>query len=63
MGIISAMCLEDAQSGQFYGPGVGMMAGKGKATAFDLEPFYDNPETHHLIWEMSSEAVGTTFLA
>lgn len=63
MGILSAMCLEDAQSGQFYGPGAGMMAGKGKAIAFDLEPFYDNPETHHLIWEMSSEAVGTAFLA
>lgn len=62
MGILSAMCLPKVESGQFYGPGAGMMAGKGKAIAFALEPFYDNPETRALLWSKSVEAVGATYL-
>lgn len=61
MGIISGMCLPDAQSGQFYGPGEGMMAPKGKAKPFPLEDFYDNAETRELLWSKSEEATGVTF--
>jgi NAD(P)-dependent dehydrogenase (short-subunit alcohol dehydrogenase family) len=61
MGILSAMCLPDAKSGQFYGPGAGAMAGKGKAVAFALESYYDNAETRDLIWRKSNEAVGASY--
>ncbi|MBL4686695.1 MAG: SDR family NAD(P)-dependent oxidoreductase [Nannocystaceae bacterium] len=61
MGIISCMCLPDATSGQFYGPGPGMMAVKGPAIAFALEGFYDNEETRELLWERSSAAIGRDF--
>ncbi|MGI9610156.1 MAG: SDR family NAD(P)-dependent oxidoreductase [Acidimicrobiia bacterium] len=61
MGILSCMCLPGATSGQFYGPGSGMTAMKGKAEPFDLEPFYDNPETRELLWTKSEEAIGKTF--
>lgn len=61
MGILSCMCLPDAQSGQFYGPGSGITAIKGKAEPFVLESFYDNPETRDLLWRKSEEAVGKTF--
>jgi len=63
MGILSAMCLAETESGQFYGPGAGMMASKGKAVAFALEPFYDNPETRSMIWSKSCAAVGASYLA
>ncbi len=62
MGILSAMCLPEATSGQFYGPGEGAMAGKGKAVAFGLEPYYDNPETRALLWSKSADAVGGSYL-
>ena len=61
MGILSGMCLADAASGQFYGPGSGITAIKGKAEPFPLESFYDNPETRELIWRKSEEAIGKTF--
>lgn len=61
MGLISAMCLPDAQSGQFYGPGKGMMALKGEVKPFALEPLYDNQETRTLLWEKSNDAVGLNF--
>lgn len=61
MGILSCMCLLDAKSGQFYGPGSGMLAPKGKAEPFDLESFYDNPETRELLWKKSEEAIGMEF--
>jgi NAD(P)-dependent dehydrogenase (short-subunit alcohol dehydrogenase family) len=63
MGILSAMCLPDAQSGQFYGPGAGAMAGKGRAVAFALESYYDNAQTRDLIWRKSNEAVGGSYLS
>ncbi len=61
MGILSGMCLPDATSGQFYGPGSGITAIKGKAEPFDLEPFYDNPETRELLWTKSEDAIGKSF--
>ena len=61
MGILSCMCLPNATSGQFYGPGSGMTAIRGKAEPFELESFYDNPETRQLLWRKSEEAIGKTF--
>ena len=58
MGILACMCVKDAQSGAFYGPGSGAFAMKGPARPFALESFYDNPETRALLWTKSSEAVG-----
>ena len=58
MGILSCMCLPDASSGQFYGPGSGPLANKGPAVPFDLEPFYDNERTRTLLWDKSEEAIG-----
>lgn len=61
MGILSGMCLPNARSGQFYGPGKGTTAMKGRAVPFDLEPFYDNEATRTLLWDKSNEAVGGQF--
>ena len=61
MGLISCMFLPEAQSGEFYGPGKGSMAMKGKAIMFPLEAFYDNEGTRNLIWEKSCEAIGESF--
>jgi NAD(P)-dependent dehydrogenase (short-subunit alcohol dehydrogenase family) len=62
MGILSCMCLPEAQSGQFYGPGKGRLAGKGKALPFALEKQYDTPETRDLLWSTSCKAIGMDFL-
>lgn len=62
MGIISCICLPDAQSGQFWGPGSGATAMKGKAEPFALEPFYDNAESRELLWQKSAEATGNAFV-
>jgi len=61
MGLLSCMCRADAKSGQFYGPGSGMMAARGPAVPFELESFYDNEKTRTLLWERSTEAVGGEF--
>ena len=61
LGILSGMFLPEAQSGQFWGPGSGMMAMKGPAVSFSLEPRYDNPETRDMLWSMSCDAIGETF--
>ncbi len=61
MGILSCMCLPDAKSGQFYGPGSGAMAMSGKAEPFDLEPYYDNAATRDLLWTKSEAAIGGDF--
>ena len=61
MGLISCMFKADAQSGEFYGPGKGTTAMKGKAIAFPLESFYDNPKTRELLWQKSCEAIGEDF--
>ncbi len=58
MGILSCMCLETAQSGQFYGPGSSSFALKGKAEPFPLESFYNNQATKELLWKKSCEATG-----
>jgi len=62
MGLISCMCLPNAKSGQFYGPGSGMTAMRGKAEPFDLESFYDNEVTRTLLWEKSEAATGGAFV-
>jgi NAD(P)-dependent dehydrogenase (short-subunit alcohol dehydrogenase family) len=61
MGILSCMCLPEAQSGQFYGPGSGSSAFKGEAKPFALEDFYNNPATRDLLWQKSEEAIGQSF--
>jgi NAD(P)-dependent dehydrogenase (short-subunit alcohol dehydrogenase family) len=62
MGILSCICLPEAKSGEFYGPGSGMLAMKGEAKPFPLESFYNNKETKELIWKKSCEAIGKEFL-
>ncbi|MCB1144187.1 MAG: SDR family NAD(P)-dependent oxidoreductase [Leptospiraceae bacterium] len=61
MGILACMCLAEAKSGEFYGPGSGPMALKGEAKPFPLESFYDNPKTRELLWKKSCEAIGKEF--
>lgn len=61
MGLLSGMCLTEAKSGQFYGPGSGNTAFRGEAKPFALESFYDNAETRDLLWSKSEEAIGGTF--
>ncbi len=62
MGLLSCMCKPDVQSGEFYGPGSGSFALRGKAVAFPLEGFYDNEETRTLLWQKSCDAVGREFV-
>ncbi len=61
MGILSAMCLPDAKSGEFYCPGLGVTAMKGRAKPFALESFYDNEAVRELLWAKSTEAIGKSF--
>jgi hypothetical protein len=61
LGILSCAVLPEAQSGEFYGPGSGMMASKGEAKPFALEEQYDNAETHELIWSKSCGAISKDF--
>ena len=61
MGILSCMCLPDAASGTFYGPGSGATAMSGEAKPFALESYYDNDETRTLLWAKSNEAIGRDF--
>ena len=61
LGILSCMCLPEAQSGDFYGPGSGNFSLKGAAIRFDLEPFYDNDDVRELLWSKSCEAIGRSF--
>ena len=62
LGLLSCTVLPDAQSGEFYGPGSGMMASKGKVKAFAMEKKYDNPEIRSLLWDKSCEAIGKEFI-
>ena len=50
IGILSCICLPEAKSGQFWGPGKGMMAMKGKAKPFKLEKTYN--ETNRSLEQM-----------
>ena len=61
MGLLSCICLPDAQSGQFYGPGSSTTAMRGKAGPFALESFYDNDATRDLLWNKSEAAIGASF--
>lgn len=62
MGILSCLCLPGVPSGTFYGPGLSVLAFRGPARPFALEPFYDNPTTRELLWSASCRAVGRGFL-
>ena len=55
-------CIADPKinSGMIVGPGLKGM--KGKAKAFPLESFYDNPETRSLLWSKSCEAISEDFI-
>jgi len=61
LGILSCAVLPEAQSGEFWGPGLGMSSSKGEAKAYALEAEYDNPETRKLLWDKSCEATGVDF--
>ena len=58
LGILSCAVLPSAKSGEFYGPGMGMMASKGRAKAYPLESKYDNAATRTLIWEKVAQPLG-----
>lgn len=61
MGLISCMLKPDVKSGEFFGPGSGPYALKGKAISMKLESFYDNEPTRNLLWQKSCEAIGEDF--
>ncbi|MEM7179955.1 MAG: SDR family NAD(P)-dependent oxidoreductase [Spirochaetota bacterium] len=61
MGLIACICDVNAKSGDFFGPGDGMLAMKGEAKPFALEKFYNNRETIDLLWNKSNEAIGEPF--
>ena len=61
LGILSCALLSEAQCGQFYGPGRTIMATRGPAEPFALEPQYDNDKTRALLWDKSCEAIGGDF--
>ena len=61
LGLISCATLPEAQSGDFYGPGKGLMATRGPARPFSLEKRYNNDETIELLWTKSCEAIGRDF--
>tara|TARA_Y100001934_G_scaffold265552_1_gene343825 strand:+ start:1272 stop:2285 length:1014 start_codon:yes stop_codon:yes gene_type:complete len=61
LGLLSCAVLPEAQSGEFWGPGLGMTSSKGEAKAHALEDEYDNPETRTLLWDKSCAAIGEAF--
>lgn len=63
LGILTCIAHPDAQSGQFFGPGMGGMftALKGPATGHPLETSYDNPKTREILWANSCAAIGEEF--
>ncbi len=61
LGILSCAVLPEAKSGEFWGPGSGMMASKGEAKPFGMEKQYDNATTKDMIWSKSCEAIGKDF--
>ena len=61
LGILSCAVLPEAKSGEFWGPGSGMMASKGEAKPFGMEKQYNNDTTKEMIWSKSCEAIGKAF--
>ena len=57
-GILSCAVLPSAKSGEFYGPGMGMMASKGKTLGLSIGIKYDNAATRTLIWEKVAQPLG-----
>ncbi len=62
LGLLSCAVLPEARSGEFWGPGSGMMASKGEAKPFGMEKQYDNETTKEMIWSKSCAAIGKDFL-
>ena len=62
LGLLSCAVLPEAKSGEFWGPGSGMMATKGEAKPFGMEKQYDNETTKEMIWSKSCAAIGKDFL-
>lgn len=61
MPMLAAVCLPDAQAGDFYGPkdvGAYGPGTSGEAIKLDLEPHLTNQETGALLWQWSEKAVG-----
>ena len=56
LGLLSCAVLPEAQSGEFWGPGSGMMASKGKAKPFGMEKQYNNETTKDMIWSKSCKS-------
>ncbi|NQV42347.1 MAG: SDR family NAD(P)-dependent oxidoreductase [Candidatus Marinimicrobia bacterium] len=61
IGIIKGMADPASKSGDFIGPGKSRTAMKGPVVHFQLEDFYNNPETRELLWSKSCEAIGDNF--
>ena len=61
LGILSCAVLPEVESGQFWGPGMGMAASKGAAKPYPFESQYDNAETISMLWSKSCEAIGQDF--
>ena len=63
-GMLTCMCLPDAQSGEFYGPGAGQLAVSGAATKITLAKLdkssKDEP-SRQMLWDASVKAVGVDF--
>lgn len=63
-GMLTCMCLPDAQSGEFYGPGAGQLAVSGAATKITLAKLdkssKDEP-SRQILWDASVKAVGVDF--
>ena len=59
--LLACAALPDAKSGEFWGPGMGMMSTKGEAKPYPLEDQYNSEEARELIWQKSREAIGKDF--
>ena len=61
LGLLKCATSPHAESGDFYGPGLGVTALRGPAERMKLEHKYNNPATRQLLWEMSCQAIGEEF--
>lgn len=62
LGILSCAVLPEAQSGEFYGPGKGIFATKGKAIRFSLQKQCTRQDSIDLLWSKSCEAIEQEFV-
>ena len=59
--LLACAALPDAKSGEFWGPGMGVMSSKGEAKPYPFEDEYNSEEARELIWQKSCEAIGKDF--